>query len=651
MQQGPARCRGQVRPEDDIIPVGDALGAGGGGAEMGEGAIAVPEDAGDGRQVRPHRLLATLALGIGIAEIAIMILLESWSPASPGVRIAVDAGILLAVAFPLLYHCSFRPLRQQIRLLTEARDLARRGEAQLAEAQRVAGVGHWELDLQSGRLAWSAQTCRIFGRRPEDCPPGRGELLELIVEEDRPRVRSTVEQAAASGAAGWQCAYRVLAPDGRLLHLYEEAATVFDGEGRPKRQVGTVQDVTALVAAQEAARREELLTRPLVTLHEQAGRVDLNELFAASLAAMVRLTGSAFGHLFLFDERTGLLSPAAGFPPGGAGVPGGDAAPRKLGDAGFWGEPVRQRRGVMLDDCTSACRDDWGLSARHAPLVRHLSVPVLADGKVVAAVGVGNKGAPYDRQDESRLALFALEFWEIVRRKRREEEMRAQERSLRLLVKRLADVEEQERRRIAVELHDTLVQDLAAVRLRVAALQADEGAAPRRAELAGIAEALAGVIGYARTFTYELSSPLLHQFGIEAALPWLVEETGRRHGLKTRCDCTEALGLPREQGVLLYRIAQELLRNVVKHAGAASVHVRLGRLDGGAVLVVEDDGRGFAAPAPRSGATASGGFGLFSIRERLRDVGGAIRIEPGAGGGSRVTVTIGGAGPRDPAAA
>lgn len=394
--------------------------------------------------------------------------------------------------------------------------------------------------------------------------------------------------------------------------------------------------------AEAALRREEEVKAKLVSLYEGADRLRLRELLELVVDEMVSLTGSELGHLCLYEEAQQAFTPcvwsrAVRTPLRSEPLPDRVA----LASGGLWAEVVRRAGTVIHNDAAAGCPDGCGFPGGHFTVSRHLTVPIVAEGIAVGIAGVANRRNPYGNDEEVALTLLGRGLWEVVQRKRREEEVNRHQRSLQWLLKRLQVVEEEERRRLAVDLHDTIVQDLAAARLLLAETLAGELPDGRRERLAEVDRIVRGAIGHSRALTYELSSPLLHQFGIEAAVQWLAEQTGGRHAIAVRCLCPPTpLALPADREVLLYRIAQELLRNVVKHAGARNVTVTLAPLADGVRLEVEDDGRGFSAARPRSGATESGGFGLFSIRERLEGIGGTVCVDTGAGRGTRVAISV-----------
>lgn len=124
-----------------------------------------------------------------------------------------------------------------------AEDAQKESERKLADAQRVAHVGHWTRDLASDRITWSDEAYRIFGLAPQERTMDLSALQELIVPEDRPRVLHAVEQALRGGPS-YDLEYRLIRPDGEMRVVHSRGDVTRDGSGRPCRMFGTVQDVT-----------------------------------------------------------------------------------------------------------------------------------------------------------------------------------------------------------------------------------------------------------------------------------------------------------------------------------------------------------------------------------------------------------------------
>ncbi|RPJ58575.1 MAG: hypothetical protein EHM23_17085 [Acidobacteria bacterium] len=154
-------------------------------------------------------------------------------------------------------------------------------------------------------------------------------------------------------------------------------------------------------------------------------------------------------------------------------------------------------------------------------------------------------------------------------------------------------------------------------------------------------ELLDECIGSSRSLTSELSPPILHEGGLIAGLEWLARWMADKHGIFVELDAQpDASPAAEDVKALLFESVRELLFNAVKHSGAKSVLVSLRRLKDDLVhLVVSDTGRGFDPKALKLGGISGGGFGLFSIRERLELIGGHIEIDSAPGEGSRFAIT------------
>jgi PAS domain S-box-containing protein len=228
----------------------------------------------------------------------------------------------------------------------------------------------------------------------------------------------------------------------------------------------------------------------------------------------------------------------------------------------------------------------------------------------------------------------------VTDRKKAEEEMRAVHRKMRAMTSERVMTEERERQQIATVLHDTVAQTLAAAKMKFEFLS--EHLSPDGLKL--VAEArnlITQSIRQTRTIMAELSPPVLYEIGFVPALEWLAEQVQHQHGLFVHLDSEGSFQhLPRDLQVLLYQATRELLTNVVKHAKANKATVTLWGGDGKVRIEVGDDGVGLNKFNMGYHGDLSGGFGLFSIRERLRHFGGDLNIKSQAGKGTQVVMTV-----------
>ena len=210
------------------------------------------------------------------------------------------------------------------------------------------------------------------------------------------------------------------------------------------------------------------------------------------------------------------------------------------------------------------------------------------------------------------------------------------------LLRRIVGMQEDERRRISRELHDQLGQWLTALRLKLDGLKEETGGhsklRPRIEELAGIVQRLDADVDF---LAWELRPTALDDLGLAVALSNYAQEWTKHFGIKVNFHST-GLGDGRLSPTVetsLYRIAQEALNNVSKHAEATSVDIILERRDDHAVLVIEDNGRGFD-PEQVGVSQIGRGMGLVGMRERAALVGGAVEIESAPGAGTTVFARV-----------
>jgi PAS domain S-box-containing protein len=247
---------------------------------------------------------------------------------------------------------------------------------------------------------------------------------------------------------------------------------------------------------------------------------------------------------------------------------------------------------------------------------------------------------PFFVEERSLLEALAERLGDIAERKRAEEKLFVYQAQLKSLASELTLTEERERRRIATELHDRIGQLLVISKVKLGALREFEQSDEFTGAVNEICDSLDQSIQNTRSLTFDLSSPILYELGFEAAVAeWLDEQIREKHGIETEfIDDGQPKPLDDDISVLLFRDVRELLINVVKHAQADKVKVAVRRIDNEIYVSVEDDGVGFNISEITSIATKTRGFGLFSIRERLEQLGGRLEIDSKPGCGTRVTV-------------
>ena len=230
---------------------------------------------------------------------------------------------------------------------------------------------------------------------------------------------------------------------------------------------------------------------------------------------------------------------------------------------------------------------------------------------------------------------------DITKHKQAEKILLGYQAQLKSLASQLSLTEERERYRLATELHDQIGQSLVISKIKLDQLRKSSSSNEFNEPLEDICNCLGRIIDDTRTLTFDLSYPILYELGFEAAVSeWLADEIQEKHGIKTEfVDDGHQKPLDDDIRVLLFRDVRELLVNIVKHAQANKVKVSIRKVKDNIHVSVEDDGVGFDPVEVTSTAAQKAKFGLFSIRERLEQLGGLIEIDSEMGRGSKITMT------------
>ncbi|MGH8675066.1 MAG: CHASE domain-containing protein, partial [Burkholderiales bacterium] len=265
--------------------------------------------------------------------------------------------------------------------------------------------------------------------------------------------------------------------------------------------------------------------------------------------------------------------------------------------------------------------------------------------------------------EETRWAHFVLQplaggkgaqlrgtIMDVTERRRALETQRSNAAQIRDLLRRLVSVQEAERRRFSANLHDLVGQSLSVLGIGLETIRSLlPGAASKQAETTfnDMGQLLKETMGSVREVMSGLRPPLLDDYGLYAAIEWHARQLQVRTGLHVAVEGAKLEPRPApEVEMALFRIAQEALTNVAKHAAASRARVSLSGTEGRVKLLVEDDGRGIG-PASAANDPGPAGWGMAVMRERAAAVGGAMRVES-PGQGTRIVVEVGAGDPHHP---
>jgi signal transduction histidine kinase len=208
---------------------------------------------------------------------------------------------------------------------------------------------------------------------------------------------------------------------------------------------------------------------------------------------------------------------------------------------------------------------------------------------------------------------------------------------VRRLAAQVISAQDEERARVARELHDSTAQMLAAVMLQLGVAARENESPALDARIATVRDMVAEALEEVRSLSHTIHPRVLDDLGLAAALSWLTRQTREQESLDAEAFADDGAPIPRLEATVLYRVAQESLRNAVRHAHAHRVEVWLRRTPTTATLEVVDDGRGFDV---RRAEERRPGMGLFSMRERVGLANGTLAVESAPGRGTRVVATV-----------
>jgi signal transduction histidine kinase len=319
-------------------------------------------------------------------------------------------------------------------------------------------------------------------------------------------------------------------------------------------------------------------------------------------------------------------------------------------DIGSPGEVLRTGKPLVQDIVETAKdpeRYPRAPAAMEAGLRVAFHLPVVVDDKVEAIIEFGTEEQIASDQEVVATLVAAGErlsrFFERRRAQTKflmqKEELQASANRLFAMAGRLVDSQEDERRRIAREIHDDFTQRLALVSVKIGNLAGRDRATTRGeidAGLEDVRESIVAVAGDLRDMSHQLHPTMLALLGLVRALRALCEEFQRAHGIETVFEASASDRDASEQAAMcLYRVLQESMMNIAKHSGSARAYVRLTRQADQLEMRVRDEGRGFNPDAGNGQ-----GIGLMNIEERVRLLNGTLLINSHPGSGAEIIVRV-----------
>jgi len=230
---------------------------------------------------------------------------------------------------------------------------------------------------------------------------------------------------------------------------------------------------------------------------------------------------------------------------------------------------------------------------------------------------------------------------QIEEQKRAAQQIREYQKQLKRLTLELSLTEERERREIAGDLHDHIGQALAFVKIKVSQLQGNAVFCGFEDTIGEIIALLDQTIAYTRNLTLQISPPVLYEFGLAAAIDWLAEHFQKEYDLTVKTEhLSSCEKIPNEQAIVLFKSVKELLTNAVRHSHATAVKITTLDDDNCIKIQVADNGQGFDATRVFERIIEHSRFGLFSVRERMRSLGGNMTISSAPSRGTDIELTV-----------
>lgn len=524
-----------------------------------------------------------------------------------GLFAAAVIGLLLFVGARL----TIRRMNREIAARRNAeRDLTL-SESRLREAMQGTETGLWDWNPQTGDVYYDPVWFTMLGYQPDAMPHSLDTFSSLLHPDDQASALQIIGAAASGKRERFEVEFRMRRSDGSYSWILSKGRLLkSDTSGNPSRWIGIHSDLTERKKAQEALQESEQRFSRLVAQSPVSIQVH-------NLDGELVMHNTAYAHLYALNQQAlaGLYEKYNVRQ---------DEQARKLGLAQF------VERVYLGEDVVFPPYEYNGIDTLKTLDIEN---PV-SKNSWVQTIGFPIK----DENGNVTSAVFMSE--DISERKQAEQAIADYQNRLKELAYQLSRTEEKERRSIAIDLHDRVGQSLAVMRMQLAAAIGKTKEPEVVKSLEDVSDSLRQAIQETRSIMYDISSPMISELGLSAAISeWLEVNIGEQYGLRTLFgDDGADKPLSDDTSSLLFRHVRELLVNVVKHANASQVSVKITRHDNTIQILVEDDGKGLNKQQTAE-HKQSRGFGLFSIEERMRDLGGSLLLENLPGKGVRAVIT------------
>jgi len=510
-----------------------------------------------------------------------------------------------------------------------AEEAIRRGEAFLAEGQRLSHTGSWGWNASTGKVTWSQEHFRILGLDPQTTNLSLDLFWERVHPDDRIGLRRTFESAIRD-KRDFEQEFRIVTPDWSIRHLHGVGHAILNEANQLVEFIGSAMDITERKRAEERAQSQREAMR--LALNAFVEELDVNLFLGDVIAELNKQFHAKSWELWLFDEPLGaLVLHSFSHPTEYFSHAIGSKNARPLEELlSIW--PIKDA--ARAPQILELSAQDSLLSRRHGESLTRRGIKTL----MIVPLVLGEQNLGFLELHFQSQTQFSSDDLELAQALVNHATLALQLNRLTRRAEELAVTEE--RYRLAREIHDTLAQAFAGIVLHSEVLGASLAVSKQRS-----AKALSQIQKLARSGLEEARrsvQALRPKALVDNTLPEALRQAAIRLNDDGKLSCQfrqrgKKVHLPGEIQNELFRIGQEALTNVVKHAQAQSVYITLVSQPRRVTLSIKDDGVGFAIAKPQN---QSQGFGMGTMRERAQAIGGRLRVESRPGRGTTIRVEL-----------
>ena len=530
-------------------------------------------------------------------------------------------------------------LKNEIAERKRAEERLRRSELRLAEAQRLAHLGSWEWDMTQPAVGWSDELYRIFGLRPQQFEGTFEAFLEFVHADDRAALLRDRAHFFAEHTPLMR-EYRIVRPDGSIRHVQSRTEVVVDDLGGHQLMLGAIQDITERKEAEDLIGREvartEVLLRVAARLNQQ---LDVDAVLHAVCEETARILDVPIADVVLFDHERDALAPAIG-----VGIPREYQPLREPLPRTLYERYVGRQDHVVVSDLQAVVERPSAAFHRALNIRTVVTMNITHQRRLAGLLVVMTRDVvrQFTEDEIALLRGLAHQAAHAIAKAQLFQQVRVSHKRLRHLTQQLVAAQEEERRRLSRELHDEAGQALTALEISLKLIQTElpVSAASVRRRVADALALTVSTMDQIRLLGQDLRPPALDALGLNLTLEGFCQSFATRTALVIDYVGTDVPALSDTINITLYRLLQEALTNVVKHAHARHVRVKV-QYDAEAIhLSIADDGCGFDPQEMLSHTGAVVGIGLVGMQERITLLGGKLEIHSVRGQGTRLVACV-----------